>query len=160
MAILKIVKEGDETLRKVCRPIGEVTPRVVRLLDDMLETMYEADGVGLAGPQIGVLRRIVVVDTGETGPIYMINPEIIASEGEQDSVEGCLSIPGKYGIVKRPEKVTVRAIGRDGKPYEIVGEGFEACAFCHEIDHLDGTLYPDKAIRMLTPEELEKLREG
>ena len=124
------------------------------LLDDMLDTMRAANGVGLAAPQVGILRRIVIVDIGE-GLIEMINPEIVATEGEQEGEEGCLSVPDEVGIVKRPNIVTVKATDRNGEPFTIRGEGLLARAFCHEIDHLDGILYIDKASRMLTPEEME-----
>ena len=151
MAIRKILKIGDETLRKHARPVAEVDRRTRQLLDDMAETMYAADGAGLAAPQVGILRRVVVIDVGE-GLIELVNPEIVASEGEQHQAEGCLSVPGKQGVVARPAKVTVRALNRRGKPVEIVGEGFLATALCHEIDHLDGVLYVDKLIKEL-PEE-------
>ena len=154
MAILNIVTSEDEVLRKKCRPVEKITPRTLTLLDDMLDTMRAANGVGLAAPQVGILRRIVIVDIGE-GLIEMINPEIVATEGEQVGEEGCLSVPDEVGIVKRPNIVTVKATDRNGEPFTIRGEGLLARAFCHEIDHLDGILYIDKASRMLTPEELE-----
>ena len=154
MAILNIVTSEDEVLRKKCRPVEKITPRTLTLLDDMLDTMRAANGVGLAAPQVGILRRIVIVDIGE-GLIEMINPEIVATEGEQEGEEGCLSVPDEVGIVKRPNIVTVKAIDRNGEPFTIRGEGLLARAFCHEIDHLDGILYIDKASRMLTPEEME-----
>ena len=141
-------------LRTPCRPVDKITPRTLTLLDDMLDTMRAANGVGLAAPQVGILRRIVIVDIGE-GLIEMINPEIIATEGEQEGEEGCLSVPDEVGIVKRPNIVTVQATDRNGEPFTIRGEGLLARAFCHEIDHLDGILYIDKASRMLTPEEME-----
>jgi peptide deformylase len=145
MAKLKILKVGDDTLRKVCRPVDAVTPRIRRLLDDMIETMRAADGVGLAAPQVGVLRRVVVIETPDEGLIELINPKIIAFSGEQESEEGCLSVPGRWGITKRPMHVTVRAMDRDGKTFDITGSGLLAKAFCHEIDHLDGKLYIDIA---------------
>lgn len=151
MAIRKILKIGDETLRKHARPVTEVDRRTRQLLDDMAETMYAADGAGLAAPQVGILRRVVVIDVGE-GLLELVNPEILSTEGEQRQPEGCLSVPGKRGVVARPAKVTVRALNRRGKPVEIVGEGFLATALCHEIDHLDGVLYVDKLIEEL-PEE-------
>ena len=154
MAIRKILKIGDETLRKHARPVTEVDRRTRQLLDDMAETMYAADGAGLAAPQVGILRRVVVIDVGE-GVIELVNPEIVASEGEQHQAEGCLSVPGKRGVVARPAKVTVRALNRRGKPIEIVGEGFLAMALCHEIDHLDGVLYVDKIIEEV-PEDAEE----
>ncbi len=145
MAKRKIVTGNDPVLRKVCRPVDKITPRIKQLLADMLETMRDADGVGLAGPQVGVLRRVIVVET-EPGQTYMlVNPEITESSGEQVGDEGCLSLPGESGCVRRPMKVKVRALGTDGKEVEIEGEGLLARAFCHEIDHLDGILYPDRA---------------
>lgn len=148
MAKLKILKLGDETLRKVCRPVDKITPRITTLLDDMAQTMREANGVGLAAPQVGVLRRIVVIEVEEGHLIELINPKIIAYSGEQQGQEGCLSIPGKWGITKRPKHVTVRALDRYGKEFEINGSDLLAKAFCHEIDHLDGKLFIDCAIRM------------
>ncbi|MBQ8849730.1 MAG: peptide deformylase [Clostridia bacterium] len=148
MAKLKILKIGDSTLRKVCRPVDTVTPRIRTLLDDMIETMRAADGVGLAAPQVGVLRRVVVIETPDEGLIELINPKIIAFSGEQESEEGCLSIPGRWGTTKRPMHVTVRAMNRKGETFDITGSGLLAKAFCHEIDHLDGKLYTDIAIKM------------
>ncbi len=148
MAKRKIITDKDPTLRQTSRPVERVTPRIQQLLDDMLETMRAADGVGLAAPQGGVLRRLVVIEVEEDHPIFLINPEIIYEAGEQEGPEGCLSIPGRSGIVRRPMKVTVRATGRDGKAFEMTGEGLLARAFCHEIDHLDGKLYTDIAISM------------
>ncbi len=155
MAILNIVKEGDEVLRKHCRPVEKITPRTLQLLDDMLETLHEANGVGLAAPQVGVLRRIAIVEV-EEGQIYeLINPEIIEREGTQEELEGCLSVPKQWGVTKRPMKVTVRATNRAGEIYTVSGSGLLARAFCHEIDHLDGVLFKDNALHMLTPEEIE-----
>lgn len=148
MAKLKIVKIGDPVLRSVSRPVEKITPRVIQLLDDMIETMRAADGVGLAAPQVGILRRIVVIETPEEGLIELINPKIIAYAGEQRSEEGCLSIPGKFGTTVRPMHVTVRAMNRKGEQFEMNGSGLLAKAFCHEIDHLDGKLYIDCAIKM------------
>ena len=148
MAKLKILKMGDSTLRKVCRPVDAITPRIITLLDDMADTMHAADGVGLAAPQVGVLRRIVVIETEPGNLIELINPKIIAYSGEQEGEEGCLSIPGRWGIVKRPMHVTVRAMNRKGETFDITGSGLLAKAFCHEIDHLDGKLYVDRAIKM------------
>ena len=154
MAKLQIRKVGDEVLRKACRLVEAITPRVLTLLDDMIETMRAANGVGLAGPQVGILRRIAVVEV-EEGEIYeLINPKIIAVAGEQEGAEGCLSVPGRYGLVKRPRHVTVRATNRLGEEYEITAHDFLARALCHEIDHLDGTLYIDKVTRMLSEEEI------
>lgn len=148
MAKLKIRKAGDEVLRKVCRPVEEITPRILTLLDDMTETMRAADGCGLAAPQVGVLRRIAVVEVEEGNVIELINPRIIATAGEQQESEGCLSIPGRYGITKRPKHVTVRALNRKGEIFEVSGSDLLARALCHEIDHLDGRLFTDVAIRM------------
>ena len=143
MAKLKIVKYGDDTLRKVCRPVEKITPRIVTLLDDMIETMRDADGCGLAAPQVGVLRRIAVVEVEEGKVIELINPKIIAYAGEQNDQEGCLSIPGRWGITKRPMHVTVRATNRHGETFEVSGSELLARALCHEIDHLDGKLFLD-----------------
>ena len=145
MAKLKIRKVGDECLRKVCRPVEEITPRTLTLLDDMVETMRAADGCGLAAPQVGILRRIVVVEVEEGNVIELINPKIIAFAGEQEGGEGCLSVPGKSGTVKRPMHVTVRALNRKGEEFEMSGSELLARAFCHELDHLDGKLYIDIA---------------
>lgn len=149
MAKLKIVKYGDETLRKVCRPVEKITPRILTLLDDMLETMHDADGCGLAAPQVGVLRRIAVVEVEEGHPIELINPKIIAYSGEQEEQEGCLSIPGKWGVTKRPKHVTVRTLNRDGETVDVTGSDLLARALCHEIDHLDGVLFLDKVVRFV-----------
>ena len=149
MAKLKIRTNDDPVLRKVCRPVDEVNSRITTLLDDMVETMRAADGVGLAAPQVGILRRIVVVETEPGNVIELINPKIIAYAGEQEGQEGCLSVPGRAGIVKRPMHVTVRAMNRKGETVEISGSGLTARAFCHELDHLDGRLYIDVASEML-----------
>ena len=156
MAILNIVKEGDETLRKHCRPVTEITPRIIRLLDDMRDTLADADGAGLAAPQVGILRRIAVCDT-ENGIVELINPEIVATEGQQNELEGCLSVPGVWGITDRPAKVTVKATDRYGKEFTVTGEELDARCFCHEIDHLDGVLFTDNAVHILTPEEVKEL---
>ena len=145
MAKLKILKVGDSTLRATSRPVDKITPRIITLLDDMIETMRAADGVGLAAPQVGVLRRIVVIETPDEGLFELINPKIIAYSGEQETEEGCLSVPGRWGITKRPMHVTVRAMNRNGETVDITGSGLLAKAFCHEIDHLDGKLYIDIA---------------
>ena len=147
MAKLNIVKHGDETLRKVCRPVEQITPRVITLLDDMIETMRDADGCGLAAPQVGILRRIAVVEVEEGNVIELINPKIIAFAGEQQEQEGCLSIPGRWGITSRPKHVTVRAMNRKGETFEVSGSDLLARALCHEIDHLDGKLFIDKVIK-------------
>lgn len=149
MAKLKIRKLGDECLRKVCRPVDAITPRIITLLDDMVETMRAANGCGLAAPQVGVLRRIVVVEV-EEGTVYeLINPRIVAYSGEQEGQEGCLSVPDQWGIVKRPMHVTVEAMNRHGETVQYTGHELLARAFCHELDHLDGKLYIDKATEML-----------
>ena len=158
MAKLNIVKIGDETLRTKCRPVDKITPRVLQLLDDMVETMRAADGVGLAAPQVGVLRRIVVIEVDEGDVIELINPEIIESSGTNEGLEGCLSLPGQWGIVTRPMTVKVRAYNRFGELMEYEGEDLLARCFCHELDHLDGKLYCDVADRMLTKDEIEELR--
>ena len=147
MAKLKIVKMGDDVLRKVCRPVEKITPRTVMLLDDMIETMREADGCGLAAPQVGILRRIAVVEVEEGKVIELINPKIIAYAGEQEESEGCLSIPGRFGITRRPKHVTVRAQNRKGEFFEVNGSDLLARALCHEIDHLDGKLFIDHVVR-------------
>ena len=153
MAKLQIRKVGDEALRKVCRPVDAITPRVLTLLDDMVETMRAANGVGLAAPQVGILRRIVVIEVEPGEVIELINPKIIAFSGEQDGQEGCLSVPGRWGMVKRPMHVTVRALNRKGEEFEITGHELLARCFCHELDHLDGALYIDKAYSMDDDEE-------
>jgi peptide deformylase len=163
MALRNILIKGEPTLKKKCRPVTDFNARIHELLDDMRETLLDSEGVGLAAPQVGVLRRVVVVmDTNqenltpEEQIIELINPEIVSEEGEQTGPEGCLSVPGLYGIVKRPETVTVRAFDRNGDIFEVCGHGLTARAFCHEIDHLDGHLFLERAIRMLSPEELEE----
>ena len=154
MAILNIVKDGDEILRRKCRPVENITPRITRLLDDMKATLHKANGVGLAAPQVGVLRRICIVECEPGELIELINPEITEMSGEQEEVEGCLSVPGKWGVTKRPEKVTVKATDRHGNSFTVEGEGLLARALCHEIDHLDGIIFYDKCVRMLSPEEI------
>ena len=153
MAIRNIVQFGDNVLNKECRPVEKFDAKLAELLEDMKETLADANGAGLAAPQVGILRQVCVVDAGD-GPIELVNPEIIATEGEQNGAEGCLSYPGEYGLVKRPMKVTVRAQDRQGNWFERTGEGLCARAFCHEIDHLHGVLFTAKVSRMLTPEEL------
>ena len=143
---MNIVKLGDDTLRKVCRPVDQITPRVLTLLDDMIETMRAANGVGLAAPQVGILRRIVVIEVEEGQVIELINPKIVAFAGEQTEQEGCLSIPGRWGITRRPRHVTVQAMNRKGETFEISGSDLLARAFCHELDHLDGKLFIDCVI--------------
>lgn len=146
MALREIRKKGDEVLRKISKPVTQVNQKIQELLDDMLDTMYEADGVGLAAPQVGILKRIVVIDVGE-GPLELINPEKLEESGEQLHVEGCLSVPGVYGEVKRPERVVVKALDRNGKEQRIEATGMLAIAMCHEIDHLDGIIFEDRVIR-------------
>ncbi|NLN14157.1 MAG: peptide deformylase [Tissierellia bacterium] len=145
MALRRIRLEGDPILRKKSRPVEEINERIKTLLDDMVETMNDADGVGLAAPQIGILRRVVVIDVGE-GPIKMINPEIIEVEGSRIEIEGCLSIPNKAGTVERPERVKVKYLNEEGEEIILEGTGLLATAICHEVDHLDGILYTDKVI--------------
>ena len=147
MAILNIIKEGDPLLRKTSREVGEITPRITTLLDDMVETMHKANGCGLAAVQVGVLRRVVVIEV-EDGVIYeMINPEIVFAEGHQEEQEGCLSVPDKWGITSRPARVRVRFTNREGTLCELEGEDLLARAICHEVDHLDGKLFTDVVIR-------------
>ncbi|NLD58341.1 MAG: peptide deformylase [Clostridiales bacterium] len=155
MATRRILEKGrDELLRKRSRPVEKFDKRLWTLLDDMADTMYDADGAGLAAVQVGVLKRCVVIDVGE-GLIELINPEIVESEGEMINAEGCLSVPGRRGTVKRPERVSVKAFDREGKPIELKGEGYLSIAISHELDHLDGILYTDKMIEDVT----EELRE-
>ena len=145
MAIRTIRISTDEVLRKTCKVVKEITPNLLTLLDDMADTMYEANGVGLAAPQVGILKRVVVIDIGE-GLVELINPEILETSGSQTDDEGCLSVPGKYAPVERPNYVKVKAMDRDGNEFIIEGEELMARALCHEIDHLDGILYIDKAL--------------
>lgn len=154
MAIRNILIKGDETLRKKSRDVGEITAKIITLLDDMAETMESANGVGLAASQVGVLRRVAIVDTGE-GVIDLINPVLIEQDGIQTEAEGCLSIPGIQGIVERPAHVVVEALDRNGKLQRIEGVELLARALCHEIDHLNGILFEDKVIRYVDPSELE-----
>lgn len=158
MALRKIVKLGDDALRTICKPQMNFGPRLWTLLDDMAETMYDAQGVGLAAPQIGVLRRIIIVDVGEENGgslMELINPEMVSMEGTQCGREGCLSLPGRQAVVTRPMKVVVKALNRRGEPITVTGEGLMARALCHEIDHLNGVLYIDLMDRELTREEME-----
>lgn len=145
MAIRTIRLSTDEVLRKTCKPIREITPNLLTLLDDMADTMYEANGVGLAAPQVGILKRAVIIDIGE-GLVELLNPEILEVSGSQTDDEGCLSLPGKYAPVERPNYVKVKAMDREGNEFIIEGEELMARALCHEIDHLDGILYIDKAL--------------
>ncbi len=156
MAIRNIVKLGeDEVLRKRCRRVDKFDKRLWTLMDDMADTMYETDGVGLAAPQVGILKRVVVIDVGE-GLIELVNPEILEAEGEQMCIEGCLSVPGRRGKVLRPAKVRVHGQDRHGKHIEFEGEGFLANAVCHELDHLDGVIYVDKMIEDVTDQYSEE----
>ncbi len=162
MGIRKIIKKGDLSLKKTSRPVTEYNARLQILLNDMLDTLAEANGVGLAAPQVGVLRRAVIVaDVSGEEPIYyeLINPEIVSQEGEQIGPEGCLSLPNIWGIVTRPEKVKVKAFDRSGNPFELEAEGLLARACCHEIDHLNGVLFDSVADRFLSDEEIEQMGE-
>ncbi|MCI8492044.1 MULTISPECIES: peptide deformylase [Anaerotruncus] len=152
MALRNILKEGDERLRKKSRPVTDFNERLWTLLDDMYETMKDG-GVGIAAPQVGVLRRAVVIDVGE-GKHEFVNPVIVEQSGDQCGGEGCLSIPGQYGLVHRPAQLRIKAQDRYGKPFELEAEGYFAVAVCHEVDHLDGILFIDKVERMLDPEEI------
>ena len=154
MGIRKILTDKDPALHKVCRPVEKFDWRLHRLLDDMRDTLDEANGVGLAAPQVGILRRVVIVDTGEE-ILELVNPEMLETSGEQEGPEGCLSVPGKYGLVKRPYTAKVRAQDRYGEWYEVEGEELIARCFCHELDHLDGIVYTEVMERFLTEEELE-----
>ncbi|MDR3277806.1 MAG: peptide deformylase [Oscillospiraceae bacterium] len=164
MALRNILEDGEPTLRKKSRAVTDFNPRLHQLLDDMRETLLHTNGVGLAAPQVGVLRRVVLVlDINMEGKepeeqiIEMVNPEIAASSGEQTGPEGCLSVPEVYGLVERPDLVKIRAQDRHGKTFEVWGKGLTARAFCHEVDHLNGVLFTDLAQRLLTPEELEEM---
>ena len=148
MALRKVVEIGDPILNKKCRPIEKFDDKLSTLIDDMFETMYAANGVGLAGPQVGMLKRVVVIDVGD-GPMELVNPEIVMTQGEQKVSEGCLSVPGKYGVCSRPAKVQVKAQDRNGKWQVFTGEDLMARCFCHEIDHLDGILFTSKVIGKL-----------
>lgn len=158
MAIRNILKERNpeenEILRKKSRKVEKIDRRIIRLIDDMRDTLIESGGVGLAAPQVGILRRVVLVDNGDE-ILELINPEIIETEGKQEEIEGCLSVPGKWGITDRPYRVKVRALNRDGEVFEAEGVDLVARCFCHELDHLDGTLFIDKVVRFVTEDELE-----
>lgn len=153
MGLRKILTVKEPCLHKVCRPVDKFDGKLHKLLDDMKETLEDANGVGLAAPQVGILRRVVVVDTGEE-ILELVNPELLETSGEQVGAEGCLSVPGKYGLVKRPNVAKVRAQDRDGNFFEVEGEELTARCFCHEIDHLDGIVYTEVMERFLTEEEL------
>jgi len=153
MAIRTIRTDEDPVLRKKARVIDQVDSKLQGLIEDMIETMYDADGVGLAAPQVGILKRVVVIDIyDETGVKVLVNPEIVSEEGEQEEVEGCLSLPGKAGVVKRPAKVTVKALNENGEAFTIEGTGLLARALCHEIDHLNGVLFTDKVTEYVEAE--------
>ncbi len=156
MALRKIVLQGDECLTKVCRPVTDFNSRLHTLLDDMTDTLLDSGGVGLAAPQVGILRRVCVVLNEEDEVIELVNPEIIFTDGEQTGLEGCLSIPGKYGVVTRPEVVRVRAQDRNGDFFEVEDSDLTARCFCHEIEHLDGHLFIEHTDRLMTEEELQE----
>ncbi len=153
MALRNIVVEGDEILRKKCREVSEVTDRIRETLDDMVDTMHDAMGVGLAAPQIGIMRRMFVAEPEPGRIYYFVNPEITMTEGSVEGEEGCLSVPGYFGLVDRPEKITIKGLGYDGQPQEYTFEDFDARVMCHEFDHLDGILYKDKAKEMFDGSE-------
>ena len=156
MGLRKILTDKDPALHKVCKPVTSFDSKLFKLLDDMRDTLIESGGVGLAAPQVGILRRVVLVDVGmeDNEIVEFINPEMIETDGEQYGAEGCLSVPGVYGIVTRPEVVTVKAQDRFGESFTVTGYGLTARAFCHELDHLDGCLFLSKAERILSPEEI------
>lgn len=156
MALRKILTFDDDILHKVCRPVTKFDHRLHTLLNDMRQTLKSANGVGLAAPQVGILRRVVVVDTGEE-MLELVNPKILETSGEQDGMEGCLSLPNRWGMVKRPNYVKLEAQDRNGNWFEVEGEELMARAFCHECDHLDGTVYTQRAYHMLTEKEVEEL---
>jgi peptide deformylase len=160
MALRNIRYEGDDVLNKVCREIKENSPKLQQLIDDMFDTMYEANGVGLAAPQVGILKRLVVIDTTEEDPIVLINPVIIQTDGSQTGNEGCLSVPGKVGVVTRPNHVIVKALDRNFKEIKVEGTELLARAICHECDHLDGHLYVEKVEGKLMDEEEAYAEEG
>lgn len=155
MATRKIVLDGDEILRKKSKEVTAFDEKLATLLDDMKETLYKNDGAGLAAPQVGVLRRVVVIDIGDENYYELVNPIIVKTDGMQSGPEGCLSVPGEFGIVERPNEVTVEGYDRNGKQYTLTGTGLLARAICHEVDHLNGQLFTDIAVRMLDDEELE-----
>ncbi len=159
MGMRKILTFQEPALHKVCRPVEKFDKKLHKLLDDMRETLADAEGVGLAAPQVGILRRVVIVDTGEE-ILELVNPTLVETSGEQIGAEGCLSLPGKYGLVKRPNYAKVRAQDRDGAWFEAEGEELIARCFCHELDHLDGIVYTEVMERFMTEEEMENLSEG
>ena len=159
MSIREILKDGEPALSKVCHPVTQFDQKLWDLLDDLKETLAQANGVGLAAPQVGILRRAVIVMDENFEPIELVNPEIIGREGEQEGFEGCLSVPGRWGVVKRPMKAKVRAQDRNGNFFEVEGEEIVARCFCHEIDHLDGHLFTELSDRLYTNDELDELME-
>ena len=154
MGLRKILTDKEPSLHKVCKPVTKFDNKLHKLLDDMAETLVEANGVGLAAPQVGILRRVVIVDVGEEQMLELINPTLVETSGEQTGAEGCLSVPGKYGLVKRPYYAKVRAQDRYGEWFEVEGEELIGRCFCHELDHLDGIVYTEVMDRYLTEEEL------
>ena len=154
MGLRKILTDKNPALHKVCKPVTSLDAKLHKLLDDMAETLLDANGVGLAAPQVGILRRVVIVDIGEEEMLELVNPELVETSGEQEGPEGCLSVPGKYGLVKRPYKAKVRAQDRNGEWFEVEGEELIGRCFCHELDHLDGIVYTQVMERFLTEEEL------
>ena len=157
MALRTILTDSDPTLHKVCRPVTNFDSRLHDLLDDLKETLVQANGAGLAAPQVGILRRVVIVVDDQEQMLELVNPEIIAQEGEQEGLEGCLSVPGRWGVVKRPQKVRVRAQDRNGQFFEEEGEDIVARCFCHEVEHLDGHLFTEHTDHLYTNEELDEL---
>lgn len=157
--IREIVKDVDGILRKMCRPVEKFDQKLHDLIDDMRETLADANGAGLAAPQVGILRRVVLVINEQDEVLELVNPEILSVEGEQEDFEGCLSIPGYYGIVKRPAIVTVKAQDRNGAEFTVTGTGLTARCFCHEVDHLNGKLFIDLTDKLYTPDEIEEMLE-
>lgn len=161
MALREIVTQGDDVLNKKCRPVEKFDSKLGMLIDDLIETLHDSNGVGLAAPQVGILRRVVVIQINQDDePLEIVNPEIISTSGEQVGLEGCLSLPGKWGITPRPYRAKVKYQDRQGDFYTVEGEGLLARALCHELDHLDGILYDTVAQRMLTPMEIELYNNG
>ena len=157
MALRTILTDNDPALHKVCRPVTNFDGRLHDLIDDLKETLADANGAGLAAPQVGILRRVVIVVDEQENMLELVNPEIIAQEGEQEGFEGCLSVPGRWGIVKRPQKAKVRAQDRNGNFFEVEGEDIVARCFCHELEHLDGHLFTEHTDRLYTNEELDEM---
>jgi peptide deformylase len=161
MALREIVTEGDDILTKKCRTVEKFDSRLAVLIDDMIETLHDSGGVGLAAPQVGILRRVVVIEIDpEQGVLELVNPEIVETSGEQVGLEGCLSLPGQWGITPRPLRATVKAQDRNGEEFTVSGDHLLARALCHELDHLEGIVYKNKATRMLTPHEIELYNNG